>query len=141
MPLAEDIMVKRDRVIVFHPDDDISYVAQTFSKKNISGSPVVDLEDRVIGVVSELDIIELVKKCDIKSLSGIKGFMEKTKVAEVMTKNVVTASPKVSLTELADLMSKKDVNRIPIVDKNRKLLGLVTRDDLLRGVYSQIEVR
>ncbi|MCP8305484.1 MAG: CBS domain-containing protein [archaeon] len=141
MPLAEDIMVKRDRVVTFHPDDDVSYVAQTFYKKNISGSPVVDLEDRLIGVISELDIIELVKKSKIERLSQAKGFMEKTKVSEIMTKKVFTASPKASLTELAGLMFKKDVNRIPIVDKNGKLLGLVTRDDLLRGVYSQIEQR
>lgn len=141
MPLAEDIMVKKDRVVTFHTHDDISYVAQTFYKKNISGAPVVDLEDRPIGVVSELDIIESVKKSRIEKLSQAKGLMEKTKVSEIMTKKVVTASPDASLTELADLMFKKDVNRIPIVDKNGKLLGLITRGDLLRGVYSQIEQR
>jgi len=137
LPLAENIMVKRDRIITFNPNDDISYVIQTLSKKNISGAPVVDLEDKIIGIVSELDIIELVKKSEIEN-RGIE-FIEKMKVSEIMMKDIITASPKATLTDLVSYMSKKDVNRIPIVDKHKKLLGLVTRDDLLRGIYNQIE--
>ncbi|MCP8312086.1 MAG: CBS domain-containing protein [Candidatus Methylarchaceae archaeon HK02M1] len=65
MKLVKDLMTVK--VISFRPSDKLSKVAETFAKLGISGAPVVDDQNRVIGVISERDIIEL-----IKSKSGIK---------------------------------------------------------------------
>jgi CBS domain-containing protein len=55
------------------------------------------------------------------------------KVKDVMTKNVVSASPSMTVIEVAELIEKHDVNRLPIVE-NGKLVGIVARADLIKAI-------
>jgi CBS domain-containing protein len=155
MPTAEEMMVKN--VITFRPSDKLSRVSKSFAKHGISGAPVVDDRGKVIGVISEHDIIKLGEKLpsvwtpldhhlplaislsikDYKLEKVVKALKEvgTRKVEEVMSKKVLTASPKTGLGEIARMMEKHKINRIPIVDKKGKLLGLVARADVIEAFW------
>ena len=145
-------------VIYLSPDDTIFDAAKLLSELNIAGAPVVENE-KIVGIISISDIIRFI---DIKlgklpkihtpgisSLllafvqlqklrSDFKKEMEKitnSKVREVMTKNVITVSPDSTMMEVAELMEKHDVNRLPVVSDG-KLIGIVARADLVRALIT-----
>jgi len=155
MKTAKDIMNKR--VIYFSPEDSIFEVARTFSREKISGAPVVNNE-KVIGVISNSDIVKFMHTRLLKpkagdqppslsiillSLADIgKNFLtfkneckriSKTKVKDVMKREVLVISPDTGLIDIADLMDRKDVNRLPVVEKN-KLVGMVCRADVIKAL-------
>lgn len=139
-------------VIYFKPDDTIFDAAKVFSEKNISGAPVVENE-KVVGVVSESDIvnfmsmkfgkkpsvlpsISLIIFSFIKEQTKFKDEIErisKTKIKDIMSKEIVCAHPEMNLLDAASLMKKKDVNRLPVIDKG-KLVGIIARADLIRAL-------
>ena len=125
-------------------------MAKIFIEKNISGVPVVDEQNHVIGVISEGDLVyqqkPLAKPIFINLFDGIlqidrKEFVEGLnkmaayKVSQLMTKDVITACEDTPVEEIADLMINKKINRLPIVDDEGHLQGLVTRQDIIRSVY------
>jgi len=155
MKTAKDIMNKR--VIYFSPEDSIFEVARVFSREKISGAPVVN-GDRVIGVISNSDIVKFMhtklSKTEFSSqnpslsmilldLANIgRDFLtfkkecnriSKTKVKDVMKREVLVISLDTGLIDIADLMEKKDVNRLPVVEKN-KLIGMVCRADVIKAL-------
>ncbi len=145
------------KVIAFKPSDKIRYVAETFRANRISGAPVIDDKRRVIGVISEADIMRLTATIpfpDVDPLNpfpvfSISGYMKKVKkipdeietlfegyVKDVMSKKLVTISPDDSISDAARIMHKNDFNRIPVVDDEGKLVGLIARDDII-GVFAK----
>lgn len=153
--LVKDIMVKE--VISFKPEDDLKEVALKFSKYKISGAPVLDDKGHVIGMVSEADIIATLEKNykEIKmvylspalSMVGLsfrdKPIDKKTeeifkdvgdiKVSEMMKHNVKTIGPDEDIKAVIDLIASGKINRVPVI-KNGKLVGIVTRADIIRGL-------
>lgn len=139
-------------VIAFKPDDKIPHVAKTFRTKRISGAPVIDDQKKVVGVISEADIMKLTAAIpfpDIDPLNpfpvfSMSSYMKKVKkipddidtifdgyVKDVMSKNPVTISPDDSISDAAQIMRKNDFNRIPVVDAGGKLVGLIAREDII----------
>ena len=89
-----------------------------------SGMPVTDYENRIIGIISELDIIKAVKNGnDLKN----------TLVSEIMTPDPVTAREDASAEEFIRIMEEFYIIRLPIV-RDGKLVGIVSRSDVLRAV-------
>lgn len=146
--LAKDMMTKD--VITVSGEETLQNVAKIFIEKNISGVPVVDEQNHVIGVISEGDLVyqqkPLAKPIFINLFDGIlqidrKEFVEGLnkmaayKVSQLMTKDVITACEDTPVEEIADLMINKKINRLPIVDDEGHLQGLVTRQDIIRSVY------
>lgn len=146
--LAKDIMTKD--VITVTGDESLQNVAKIFVEKNISGLPVVDEHNRVIGVISEGDLVyqqkPLAQPMFINLFDGIlqidrKEFEEEInkiaayEVDQLMTKHVITAHEDTPVEEIATLMINKKINRLPIVDDEGRLQGLVTRQDIIRSVY------
>ena len=154
MKKVKDFMNKE--VVYFSPEDSIFDAAKIFAELNISGAPVVENE-KVVGIISVSDIIKFI---DIKlgtlpriDTPGVSSLLltiaklekhnldfkkeikkiTKTKIKHVMTKNVITVSPSASLVEVAEIMEKKDVNRLPVIARG-KLVGIVTRADLIRAL-------
>jgi len=145
--LARDIMTKE--VITVHPGDDVEKVARLLIEHNISGLPVTDLEGKVLGVISEGDLV--IREKEIKApaygeilgavfyLESQKKFFEDLKrtiarnVEELMSKKVYTVGPEAAVPEISALMVKKGINRVPVVDKDNKLLGIVSRQDIIKA--------
>jgi len=88
---------------------------------HISAMPVVDDDDRIVGIVSEIDLVNLT----------FDGNARDTTVEEIMVTDIVSFSPDTQLAELVQTFSKKHLRRVPIVDKG-KVVGIVSRRDILR---------
>lgn len=145
--IAEEIMT-RD-VITVREYDLISDVCKLFAEKNISGAPVVNDEGKLVGIISEGDLIYKQKAIKppvfVTLFDGIfqlnhKQFEEDMKkmaayrVSDMMTTNVITASPDTDLSELAALIIDKKVNRLPIIDVRGHVAGVVSRHDLVKAM-------
>ena len=144
---AKDIMSKD--VITVRKDTTVEEIAHLLSEKNISGVPVVDEEGKVIGMVTEKDllykdiephfppVVEILG--GLIFLKGVKQYNEElrklvaTKAEEIMTKKVVTVEPDTEVERIAELMIEKDINRIPVVDK-LKVVGIISRADVVRYI-------
>ena len=143
-------------VIYLSAEDTIYDAAKLLSQLNVAGAPVIEKE-KIVGIISISDIIKFIDiklgvlpKINTPGLSTLllalvqmqkihmdfKKELEKItkfKVKEVMSKNVVTISPKMTLLEVAELMEKHDFNRFPVVE-NGKLVGIVARADLIKAL-------
>ncbi len=156
----KDAMQKN--VIKFKATDSIIEVAQILRDNKISGAPIVDEENKVIGIVSEGDIIRLLEvhsprinlilpsPLDLIELpvrmkyefDEIAEDMERASsvlIGDIMTKNVVKVHENDSISDAAELIDSKSVNRLPVVDDNGKLLGIVTRGDIIGAMVRMDE--
>ncbi len=144
---ARDIMT--EDVITVQPGTNVEDVAQILSEHKISGAPVIDNDNRLLGIVSEKDLIFKDKKLHfpdyINVLGGIiylesyKSFEEDfkkfvaVKVEDLMTTDVITVTSGTSLPEIATLMVEEDVNRLPVLEGDN-LIGIVTRANLVEDL-------
>ena len=151
MKMVKDVMVKD--VITFKRSDPIHYVAWALREKRISGAPIVE-DGKVVGVVSERDIMRLIEEHDIKinllfpspldvlelplkvkheldEMAAIIRETAATAVEGIMTKVVITISPNDSIADAAKIMGEKRINRLPVVDKDSNLVGIITRGDVI----------
>jgi CBS domain-containing protein len=140
---AADVMVTD--VITVRPDTSTQEAARILVDNGISAAPVVDAEGRVAGIVSEGDLIrraeigtefrrswwlELLSSPEARARDFVKSHA--LKVSDVMTTRVVTASETASLGEIANLLEKNGIKRVPIV-RDGRLVGIVSRANLLRA--------
>jgi CBS domain-containing protein len=145
---ARDIMT--ENVITIKKDSSIEDLSEVLLKNKISGVPVVDSDGKIAGIVTEADII--VQDTDLhfptyfKLLGGIiyldslnkfKDDLKRhlaTKVEDIMVKKVRTITPDTTVSDIAELMLKLKVNRLPVVDEDSNILGIVTRADIVRSM-------
>ncbi|MFN3479008.1 MAG: CBS domain-containing protein, partial [Thermodesulfovibrionales bacterium] len=118
-------------------------IARVLIKNRISGMPVVDKENRVIGVVSESDIIfrEIHKEPHLlERLGGIilpeerMGGKAGEKASDIMTSPAITAFEDTPLNELVQTITERKIKRIIIVDREGRLRGIVSRIDIVRAM-------
>ncbi|MFB0514119.1 MAG: cyclic nucleotide-binding/CBS domain-containing protein [Candidatus Bathyarchaeia archaeon] len=117
---VEDVMIKD--VVTVDADTTVKKAVETMNKHEI-GCLIVMKGNKLVGILTERDIL--------KRVLAESRNPEKTKVSEIMTTPVITASPTTDLEEAAKLMFKKNVKKLPVVTKG-KLVGLVTLTDLAR---------
>ncbi len=91
-------------------------VANLLSERNVSGVPVVDDEGRVLGVVSELDIV------------GRQG----ATAADIMSKQVISVTEDTDVDEVLHLFLNQRIRRVPVLSGGQHLVGIVSRSDLVR---------
>lgn len=143
---ARDVMVSP--VITVKPTSSVRDVAKTFLERRISAVPVVNDQGKVVGMISEGDLIHRSEAGTERQHSWwLDAFIsdetlaaEYTKahsrtVADVMTRRVITAAPDTPLQEIAALLEKNSIKRVPIV-RNGKLVGIVSRANLVQAVAS-----
>ena len=144
---AADIM--RSPVLTVKEDDSVQELAALLAKKKISGTPVLNNQNRVVGIVSEGDLvsqgadihfphyIELLG--NIIYLESIKKYEERlekaaaSSVREIMTTEVITVQKEAPLHEIATLLTDRKVNRLPVLDGDI-LIGIITRADMVRAM-------
>jgi len=116
---ASDIMTTN--VITAKKDMVLTDVIALLLRWHISAMPVVDNEDKMVGIVSEIDLVNLT----------FDGNAADTTVEEVMITDVVYFNPNTQLADLVQAFSKKHLRRVPIIE-NGKIVGIVSRRDILR---------
>jgi CBS domain-containing protein len=124
--------------------------AVILSEREISGAPVVDSTGALVGMLSESDLLNEARKRAALPRTAVFGLLlvsEETlqrlyhfgadlPVSQVMTKNIITITEKTSLHAASQLLVQKKINRLPVVDDSGALLGIVTREDLLKAVFA-----
>lgn len=142
---VSDILSKR--LISVHPKQSVKEAADLFAKENITGAPVVDDSSKLIGVVSDTDLVmqdvrfhfpTFIHLLDsfvfLQSFNRFETELKKAvgaKVEDVMTKDVITATKENTVEDIATLMVEKNVDRIPIIEENR-VVGIVTKGDIVK---------
>lgn len=118
MMIARDIMTRT--VYTIRPAATAQEVAQLLADHRISGVPVVDERDNIIGIVTEADIISKVTR-------------EGLTVADLMSREVIAVDEEMSASEIAALLTERRIKRVPVVCEG-KLTGIVSRGDIVRAV-------
>jgi CBS domain-containing protein len=145
---AIDVMV-RD-VVTVHPGTDVAEAIKLMSEHDVSALPVVDAAGKLVGVLSEADLIHRVEISTEKhrpwwleavtAASTLATEFAKShgkKVGEIMTPGTITVSEDTSLAEIAGLMERKRIKRVPVV-KDSKLVGIVSRSNLIQALASVV---
>lgn len=145
--LAKDIMTRE--VITVRPDTSIEEAAKLMVDNKVSGLPVVDEEGKIVGIVTEKDL--MVKASEFKipfyiTLFDSIIFLENpikfnnhirkyfaSQVKEVMTARVVTVDEETPVPEVARIMQTEKVNRVPVT-QNGVITGIITRNDILKSL-------
>ena len=143
---VRDVMVAP--VITVKPSVTVQEVAKLLLEKQISAVPVLDDKGKLVGIVSEGDLLHRVETGTERHRSWwLLGFFENDtlateyvkahgrKVSDVMTRRVITATPQTPLHEVATLLEKNAIKRLPILE-NGRLVGIVSRANLLQAVAS-----
>ena len=116
---AADIMTTN--VVTASKDMVLTDVIALLLRWHISALPVVDDDKNILGIVSEIDLVNMT----------LDGNARDTTVAEVMAKNIISFGPEAELAEMVQSFSKNHLRRVPIVD-GTKVIGIVSRRDILR---------
>lgn len=147
---AKDIMTTD--VIVANKNDIIANVANLLIKEKIGGLPVVDEESKVVGIISETDIMKKESHVDsprmlnflqeIVFLDDMKKFEDEMraiaayKVEDLMSKDIITVNENDTFDYVANVMINKSINRVPVVDEENVLKGIICRYDIIKAMYN-----
>jgi CBS domain-containing protein len=144
--IAADVMASK--VITVGPDASVATIAETLLANRISAVPVVDDNSALLGIVSEGDLIHRVETgTEHPRAWWLEFFIGKEalarefikshgrKAADVMTRPVITVKPDTPLGELASLLEKHRIKRVPVV-KGGKIVGIVSRANLVQALVT-----
>jgi CBS-domain-containing membrane protein len=145
---ARDVMTRE--VVSVTPDTAIEELAQLLVGKKVSAVPVVEKDGKLVGIISEGDLLQRDKPLHIPTVISIfdwvlylessKKFETEVKkitalkVGELCTRDVMTCTPDTPLTEVAQLMVNRHVHLVPVVDEEKKVVGVVARLDIVRSL-------
>lgn len=116
---ADETIIRRENVITASPDQTVSEVDAMMDREGVSGAPVVDEDDTVLGIISGTDIRPYLEVGDHDAVS------------EAMTDEVITATSDATTREALELMYEHKIERVPIVDGDDRLVGLMTMQGIL----------
>ena len=141
---ARDVMTSH--VITVGPELDVRAVANTLVANGISAAPVVAIDGSLLGIISEGDLMcravsgaERKRSWWLETFSSAEQLMAEfvkahgRKAKDVMTRQVISVDPDTSLQEIANLLEKHGIKRVPVVAKG-KLIGIVSRADLVQAL-------
>ena len=148
---ARDIMTRN--VAVVHPDTTLLDAVRLLSARGISGLPVVDRDGRLVGMLTEGDLIrwhdgfrdkqghwlELLAEGQDLAPNFLQAILdENRKVKAVMTQGAITVPEDMPAADIAKLMHERDIKRVPVVHDGR-IVGIVTRADLVRALAQSLD--
>ena len=139
---AKDVMTRDVVFVVINTP--MKEVAQTLGSHGISGLPVVDLEGKVVGVISEKDFLRHLGAQDkmtfmafvaerLKEAWCVDESIGERTAGEMMTSPAVTVDENRPIIEIATLFKEKNVNRVPVTNQKGGLVGLVSRADIIQS--------
>jgi len=148
---AKDIM--KTGVTTVSPDTTVEELGRLFIERGISGAPVVDSENRLVGIVTENDLIKQNTRFHIPTIirlfdafippgnSSIEKEIKRmsaSRVSEICTKEVITVGPETPLQEIATIMTEKAVHLIPVMSSG-KLVGIIGKMDVVKGTMGETD--
>lgn len=149
---VKSLMTKK--VITVRESTSLNEVARKMSKHDISGVPVLDDDGKLVGIITEADMIRrnarlevpvFIQILDANIPLELPGHLREklqhmfgTEARDVMTEKVRTVKPDTELEDLVELMLSKGANPVPVVDGGR-LVGVVSRSDLVRMMAAELD--
>ena len=131
--VVRDIMTPRPRTVT--PETLVRDAARDMVRAGVEGLPVVDEEGRLVGMLSERELLRHLLSSQLAGASASRtestGVSARRTVRDVMTRQVLCVSVEQPLAEVASLMSNKELDRVPVVHSGR-LVGVLTRGDIVR---------
>ena len=147
---ARDFMTKK--VITVQEDMTVDALGRILIQERISGAPVVDREGRLVGIVTENDLVRKNSRLHIPTVVRIfdafipLGSTDRvedeirrisaSRVSEICSRAVVTVSPDASLQDVSSIMFEKGVHLIPVLDEGR-IVGIIGKIDVIRGMFGE----
>ena len=147
---ARDVMTKE--VFTVRESATLAEAAKVMRKHHVSGLPIVDKAGRVLGILSEKDILRSLEEplpsslpaslIDLvltggagaqASLDKLRDHLEANRVERWMTPDPIVVHPAASVADIAELMRERKINRVPVVE-GKRLIGIVTRYDVLNAL-------
>lgn len=145
--LAREIMSRE--VISISPEEKVDEAARILVENKISGLPVVDANNHVVGIITEKDLIIRASELKvpfyvtlfdsiiflenpIRFNNDVKKYIA-TQVKDAMTRKVFVVEEDTPVSEIVEIMQKRAINRVPVV-RNDKLVGIITRNDILKSL-------
>lgn len=143
-------------VVFLKPDDTVKKALELLTEKGVSGVPVVS-KGRVVGVLSQSDLVRFIdhhspkiyyrtsklfplvlalvkSKDDFAAIKKVLQKMASLKVRDLMVRKVLTIDAEEDVLIAANKMAKNHVNRLPVVDKRKRLCGIIARADIIRAL-------
>ena len=138
---AGDVMVTE--VVSVTRKTPLDQVAAVMARRGISGVPVVEEGERVVGVISEKDFLTRMGEQDTETFMGVvaeclKGLgcvavsIRGQNAEDIMTSPAVTVNEESSIREIANLLTEKNINRVPVINRKGHLVGIISRADIVR---------
>ncbi len=146
---VKEIMTKD--VITLKPDVNVKEALQILFKRQISGLPVIDEENKLLGMFTEKDVLTYILPSYIdtvgkfvyeenpKSTKKKLADLDTIKVNQIMRKEVVTVLEDATLCEVARIMLTQKARRLPILNSAGKVIGIVARGDVAKALIKEIE--
>jgi CBS domain-containing protein len=144
---ARDVMTSP--VVTVHPDARVEEIARLLLERRISGVPVVDADGRLVGIVTEGDLMRrpelgterhrgwwLRLFGDERERAEAYARAHGSRAEEVMTRNVITVAEEAPLSEIARILEEHHIKRVPVV-RDGKVVGIVSRANLLHGLAAR----
>ena len=139
---AQEVMTRE--VIYVQNDTPLAEVAESMGGRGISGVPVLNQAGKVVGVISEKDFLSrmgvtgpknfmsLVAGC-LKTKGCIALPLKQQKAEDIMSSPAVTVGEDATVREIAEIFTAKNINRVVVTDKDDRLLGIVSRGDIVKA--------
>ena len=143
---AKDVMI--ENVIFINKEDKLDEIISVLMQNHVSGVPVIDKDNHLVGMVTEKDLVTKEKGLNISSymefvanilfIDGKKTLFKETSkdlqfltAKDIMTAPVYSVREEATIAEVVSLMMNRHINRIPVIDDENKLVGIIGRSDLL----------
>ena len=135
-------------VVTVKPDTPVAEAAAAMGRRGVSGVPVVDAEHKVVGMISEKDFLARMGVQDARNFMSLVAncLMTKACVAlpigvalagDLMSSPAVTVAPDTPVKDIAALLTQKAINRVAVTDPAGRLLGLVSRGDIIKATMGK----
>lgn len=137
VPAVSAIQIMSKPVMTLRPEASIEEAWELFQGRRFRHVPVVNQDETLIGLLSDRDVLRAAKNSVIPPMNQ-RTESQNPKIREVMTSPVLTAHPDTEIRAIAKAMFEERIGAMPIVDTTGRLLGMITRSDILRTVMQNV---
>lgn len=133
-------------VATVSPETPLKTVAEIMSGRRVSGLPVIDLQGKVVGIISDKDFLshmgdgtartfmDVVSEC-LRGGGCVAAPVRAKNAEDIMNSPAITVGEDTSVMDAARILVEKSINRLPVVDENGRLVGIVSRADVVRSSW------